>query len=191
MLDAVGEHHTADAIVVPNRRHREHRGQLRSDFTLESTTCAEALGARHVDREHHGELALFDVAFDVRPLHARGDVPIDAPHFIARLVLAHLGELHPLPLERRAVLAGEQRVHESPRAKLEELHLPQDFRRHCGTRMRRDGSRLRLLVAYVRVGVGTPALPSKESECHGRLACDSVSAPRHGLSIFASTRCTI
>ena len=135
VLDAVGEHHAADAIVVSDGRHREHRRQLGRDFALESASRAESLRARHVDGEHHRELALLDVALDVRPLHARRHVPIDAAHFVARLVLAHLGELHALPLEHRAILAGEQRVHEPARAQLEQLDLPQHFRRHRGAGM--------------------------------------------------------
>ena len=132
VLDAIGEHQAAHAIVVANRRHRQHRRQLGRDFALEAASRAEPLGARHVDGEHHRQLALLDVALHVRPLHARRHVPVDAPHFVAGLVLAHLGELHSLPLEHRAVFAGEQRVHQAARAQLEQLDLTQDFRRHCG-----------------------------------------------------------
>src|SRR5205085_7180773 len=49
-----------------------------------------------------------------------------AAHFVAWLILTHLGELHSLPLEHRTVFAGEERVHEAARAQLEQPHLPED-----------------------------------------------------------------
>ena len=94
---------------------------------LNRRTRAEPLRAREVDGEHDRELALLDVALHERPPHARRDVPVDRAHLVAGLVLAHLGELHPLPLEHGAVLAGEERVHEPARAELDELDLPEDF----------------------------------------------------------------
>ena len=113
MLDAVAEQHEPDAVVVANRRHRQHGGQLRRHFTLEAPPRPEAFRSRHVDSEHHRELAFFDIPLDVRALHTHcRHIPVDAPHLVARLILADLGELHALPLEHGAVLAGEQRVHQ-------------------------------------------------------------------------------
>src|SRR5205085_6118867 len=90
MLDVMCEEQRTDPIVVPDRGHREHRGELRGDLALEALARTESLGARQVDGEHHRELALLDVSLDVRPAHARCDVPIDAPNLIARLILADL-----------------------------------------------------------------------------------------------------
>ena len=128
VLDAVSEHQGADAIVVADSRHREHGGQLGCELALEPAACAESLGSGDIDSQHDRELALLDVAFHVRTLHAGCDVPIDAAHLVAGLILPHLGELHPLSLEDGAILAAEQRVNESARAQLEQLDLLQHFR---------------------------------------------------------------
>ncbi len=64
--------------------------------------------ARDVDQQHDGELALLGEAFDVRLAGARRDVPVDRAHVVAGQVLAHLGELHPPPLEDTLVLTGEE-----------------------------------------------------------------------------------
>jgi hypothetical protein len=131
VLDAIGEQEHAHAIVVSDCRHREHRRQLGGKLALESLDGSKSLRARQVDDEHHGQLALLDVPLHEGSPHARGDVPIDRAHLVAGLVLAHLGELHPLTLEYRAVLAREDGVDEPARAELDELHLPQDLRRHA------------------------------------------------------------
>ena len=88
--------------------------------------------ARAVHQQQHGELALLDVALDEETAHARGDVPVDGAHLVARLVFAHLGELHSLPLEHRVVLAGEAGVHQAARAQLDALDLAQDLGRDAG-----------------------------------------------------------
>ena len=60
---------------------------------------SEALARREVDHEHHGHLALFDEHLHEGVVHARRHVPVDRAHVVARLVLAHLAEREPLPLE--------------------------------------------------------------------------------------------
>src|SRR4029450_12258703 len=109
----------------PDGRHREHRGQLAGELALEPPARPEPLRAREVDGQHHRELTLLDVSLYEGTAHARRDVPVDGAHFVSRLVLAHLGELHPLPLEHGAVLAREERVHEPARLELQQLHLPE------------------------------------------------------------------
>ena len=160
--------------------------ELRRDLALEAPTRAESLRARHVDGEHHRELALLDVALDERALHARRDVPVDAAHLVARLILAHLGELHSLPLEHRAVLAGEERVHEPARAQLEQLDLAQHLGRHgrraaCGRRSaararggcvaRRARLARRTLARRVEAVPRSPT-PSSSASLRDRQSCD-------------------
>jgi hypothetical protein len=187
VLDRVGEHHTADAIVVPNRRHREHRGKLGRHLALEATARAESLRPRHVDGEHHRELALLDVPLHVGALHARRHVPIDAPHFVARLILAYLGELHSLPFEHRTVFAGEERVHEAARAQLEQPDLSQYLGRHClhGVREPRDGIDVARCIERHRARLRSTA---KQLPGHGLSDPATRDPKRHqGDSIFART----
>src|SRR5690606_6966659 len=63
----------------------------------------------------------------------RRDVPVDVAHVVARLVLADLGELHPLSAEHALVLAAEDRCHDAARAQLDLPHLAQyvPCRRRC------------------------------------------------------------
>src|SRR5690606_15202978 len=161
----------------------EHGGKLGHHLALETPLRSESLRAREIHRQHHGEFTLLDVALDERPSHPRGDVPVDRPYLVAGLVFAHLGELHPLPLEHRPVLAGEQRVDQAASPELDEAHLTKHLRRHRtryrlrasgGVRIERD----RLLHACHRV---TPAATEGLAE-HGREG--------QGLSMVASMRCT-
>ena len=128
----IGEENGSDAVVVPDGGHRQHGGKLGGELALEALAGAEALGAGEIDDEHHRELSLLDVPLDVGAPHAGRDIPVDAANLVARLVLAHFSELHPLPFEYRPILTGEERVHEAARAKLEELHLAHDVRRDGG-----------------------------------------------------------
>ena len=48
-LDAVGEEHRADAIVVRDGGEREHRGELGGEVALDEELRAETLRARDVD----------------------------------------------------------------------------------------------------------------------------------------------
>ena len=166
-----------DAVVVPNGRHRQHRAELAGELALESRHRAESLGPREIDGEHHRELTLLDIALDEGAAHARGDVPVDRAHLVARLVFADLGELHPLPLEYRAVLAGEERVHEPAGSNLEQLDLPQDFRRNGAGGPRCSNAGLRL--GGRRVGSRRAARRSRRVV----LLPGSRSALGHGLSM--------
>ena len=85
------------------------------DAVLEARVAAagggESARAGEIDGEHDGELALFDEALDERLARAGGHVPVDGAHVVARLVLAHVGELDAAALEGRVVLSGEQPLH--------------------------------------------------------------------------------
>ena len=55
------------------------------------------------------------------------DVPVDRAEVVALLVGADLGELHPLPPEDAAELAGEERVDHAAGAKGDALDLLEEF----------------------------------------------------------------
>src|SRR6266496_584066 len=130
VLNAVGEQHHADAVVVAHGGHGEHGSELTGKLALESLDRPEPFRPGEIDSEHDRELAFLDVPFDERPPHAGGDVPVDSTDFVSRLILTDFGELHPLSLEHAAVFTGEERVDEAAGTKLNELYLPQDLRRH-------------------------------------------------------------
>ena len=105
MLDAIGEERRAHPVVVPCRGQGEHRGHLGAELALGTDQAAEPARGAEVHQEHHRELALLEVALDVGAPEPRGDVPVDGADVVARLILAHLGELHPAAPERARVLA--------------------------------------------------------------------------------------
>ena len=82
-----------------------------------------------VDHEQHGELALLEVALHVGRAEPGGDVPVDGADVVARLVLAHLGELDPAAAERAGVLAGHDVAHEVAGGDLDPPHLARDLLR--------------------------------------------------------------
>jgi hypothetical protein len=130
VLDPIGEKNNANAIVVLNRGHRQDGGELARQLALESSHRPESLRTREIDDQHYRELALLDITLDERSAHPSGNVPVDRANLVTWLILADLRELHPLPFEHRAVFAGKDRVDQAAGAQLDELHLPQNFRRH-------------------------------------------------------------
>src|SRR5262249_23187064 len=62
--------------------------------------------------EQDRELALLEIPLDVRGPQARGDVPIDGAHVVARLVLAHLGELDPAAAKGARVFPRHDVAHQ-------------------------------------------------------------------------------
>ena len=129
VLHAIGEHQQADAIVVARGRQRQHASHLDREFMLEVRAGTETRRPRHVDHEHDRELALLDVALDERTAHAGRHIPVDRADLIAGLIFADFGELHPLPLEERAILTGEARIDQPPRAHFNAAHLPEHLGR--------------------------------------------------------------
>src|SRR5690606_28783422 len=118
-----------DTIVVANRRHRERRRNLDDHLGFQASTRGPVLRAREVDDEQDGEFALLHIALQIRLTHPRGNVPVDRPDVVARLIGSHLGELDPLPLEDRVVLAGEAGVDRSPRTQVDPSYLTEDLAR--------------------------------------------------------------
>ena len=128
-LDAVGEDHQPDPVVALDGGVGEHRRHLRGHFVLELGAAAERARRRDVDQQHHGQLALLAVLLDVGEAGAGGDVPVDRADVVARLVLAHLLELHAAPLEGALVLAGEDVGDQPLGADLDRLDLLEQLRR--------------------------------------------------------------
>ena len=122
-LDAVGEEHRADPVVVRHRREGEQRGELGREVALGQVARAEVLGARDVDEQEDRQVALLDELLDVRDADAGRDVPVDGADVVAGRVLAHLGELHAAALEDRVVLAPEPRVDEAVGPDLDAVDL--------------------------------------------------------------------
>ena len=93
----------AAAGDVPDREH-----DALGDVGLAAQRRAEAHRRRAVEHEPRRQRPLRDVQAHVRLVHARGRVPVDQAHVVARLVGPHLRELHRDAERRRAVLAREQ-----------------------------------------------------------------------------------
>ena len=132
-LRAIGEEQRADLVVVADRAEGEHGGEFRGEFAFALADRAGAAAGAGIDEDHHRHLALLDVLLDVRHAGARSHVPVDAPHFIARLVFAHFVEIHAAPLEDRMVLAGHEILDEPHGAQLDLPDLFQPLAWNHGT----------------------------------------------------------
>ena len=96
---AFAEQDEAHLVIVADGGEGEHGGDFGGQLAFGLRDRTEQSRAAQVHQEHHGQLAFLDEFFDERMVHARGDVPIDGAHVVARLIFAHLVEIHSLPLE--------------------------------------------------------------------------------------------
>ena len=107
LLYAVREEYDTYLVVVLYGTESYRCGYLSHHVFLELTGGAEVERARHVDEQHHRELALLLKHLHVGPVEARSDVPVDVAHIVAELVFPHFRERHSAPLESRVILAGK------------------------------------------------------------------------------------
>ncbi len=94
MLRLVGEEQQPDLVTVADRGEGEDAGDFRGELALALCLRAEFPRRAHVDREQDGQLAFLAQLLDERRAGARGHVPVDQPHLIARGVFAHFVEVH-------------------------------------------------------------------------------------------------
>src|SRR5581483_6460449 len=104
----------------------------------------------------------------VRFSGARGDVPLDLAHVVARHVRAHLRELRALAEDGRAVVAGEQPLHPPGDRDVERpQELPRDRPRARSVGARRTASdeidRAQAALARARSTCGTGTAASTAS----------------------------
>ena len=64
----------------------------------------------HVEDDRRAEVGLLLVLLDDPSIRARGDLPVDVPQVVARLIGTILGELHRESLPGRTVQSGEKAV---------------------------------------------------------------------------------
>src|SRR3569623_1066205 len=125
-LDAIAEQDQADAIVVSDRRHREHAGELCRERAFLNLAAPELARGRDVDEQPQLELALLAELLDERAAGSRRDAPIDRANLVARHVLADAVEVDAAAAERRAVRAGEHRRYEAAGLQLDPPHALHD-----------------------------------------------------------------
>ena len=106
-LDFVGEEYHAYLVIVLYSREGQRRGYFGYHFSLVLAHGTEVAATRHIDKKHHGELALFLEDLDIGMVVTGGHVPVDVADVVAVLIFAHLAEHHAATLERRVVLTGE------------------------------------------------------------------------------------
>jgi len=97
----------ADAVVVVDRHAAKARSDARAELPQRPRADPRLHARAEILHEHQRALALLDEAFDERPAHARGDVPVDRARVVALDVLAHVAELDAAAAERRAEAAGQ------------------------------------------------------------------------------------
>ena len=104
----VAEREQPEAVAAAARDVTDGEHDALGDVRLAAQRRAEAHRGRGIEDEPGGERALGDVQPHVRLVHARGRVPVDQAHVVARLIGTHLRELHRDAERGRAVIAREQ-----------------------------------------------------------------------------------
>src|SRR2546422_3151483 len=127
LADPVGEQHQTDPVVVVERRDGQERGDVGGKLALGDTRRAEPSARGHVDGEVDVELALLAVLLYVGDAHPRGDVPVDGPDIVSRLVLAHLLEVEAQATENAAVRADHRFVGQDARLDLNLFYESEDL----------------------------------------------------------------
>ncbi len=135
-----GEKDQAHLVVVADGGESEHRGDLGGHLALGLRAGPENSRSAQIHQQHEGQLAFLHIFFDEGMVHPRRHVPINGADIVARLVFAHLLEVHALPLEDAMILPAE-RLGDQPRgAQLDLAYLLKDFARdhgNCGLRFAR------------------------------------------------------
>jgi len=137
LADTVGEEHQPDPVVVVQRGHREERRDIGGKLALGDARRPEPGARRDVHGEEDVELALLAVLLDVRNVHPRGHVPVNAADVVPRLVLADLLEVEPGSPKDAPIGADERLVGEDARFDLDLLYQAKDLGRDgIGARIR-------------------------------------------------------
>jgi hypothetical protein len=76
--------------------------------------------------QQDGQLAFLGELLHERAAGARGDVPVNGPHFVASDVFADIVEVHAPAFEDRVVFAGQRVVDQATRADFKLPHPAQD-----------------------------------------------------------------
>ena len=108
----IGEERESDFVIVALGDEGQRGGHFAGEFLFGLIATAEPSRRADVHQQHHRQLAFLHELFYKWLVQSRGDVPIDIAHLIARLIFAHLIEIHPLPTKYTAVLADHYIAHE-------------------------------------------------------------------------------
>ena len=107
LLNLVREEYHANLIVVLNGAESQRGSNLRHHVLLHLHLRAKLQRTRHVDQQHHRQLALLLKDLHVGTMKPCRHVPVNVTHVIPKLILSHLAESHSPTLEGRMVLSGE------------------------------------------------------------------------------------
>jgi hypothetical protein len=109
-LDLVVEEDRADAVAAAGEESGDDGRELAEHELFRAVDRTEAHRRRPVEQEPGRHLAVLRVLAHVGRVHARGDVPVDVPDVVARLVLAEVAEVQPDAAEDRPVVALKEAV---------------------------------------------------------------------------------
>ena len=135
---------------------------------------------RRVEHEPGHEDALGEIDADVRLVRPCGDVPVDPPHVVPRLVRAHHRELRARAEEVRAEVAREQPLHAAGDRDVERAQEP--FRHRAGP----GAGRRRAREERARGARPHATLARPRSSCGAGTAARTWSSSVSGLTSSAS-----
>ena len=111
-LDPAAVEDRPHAIAMAGQQARQGRHEVDQDAPLEPIDLGgpEVDGRAQVEQEPCRDLAILDVLADVWRVHPGGDVPVDVADVVADLVLAKVGEVHPVAMEQAPIVALEEAI---------------------------------------------------------------------------------
>ena len=92
LLNAIGEEHHTNLVVVLHCAEGDGSSYLGSHHRLHTLACAEIERARDINQQHNGKFAFLLKHFHVRLAETCCDIPIYVANVIAKLILANLGK---------------------------------------------------------------------------------------------------
>ncbi len=126
-LQVIGKKRRTHPVVAARGRECQHRADLHRQRALGAPPGAECAGRAVVHGKENGELTLLQEPLDIGGAEAGGDVPVDGTDVVARLVLAHFGELDAAPAKGARVLPGHDVADEVPGRDLDPPDLGGDL----------------------------------------------------------------
>ena len=107
-LHPIGEEKQPDFVVVADGAEGEQTGDFRREFALRLRRRCRNLPEALTSTTSMTVSSRSSVNFLTKArAQPRGHIPIDRANFVARLIFAHIFEVHPASFEDAVVIAGE------------------------------------------------------------------------------------
>src|SRR5690606_21083401 len=130
LFNTISKNEQAHTVIVLNGAECEQGTYLRGQLALCLLRCTKVSTAAQVHHQHYGQLTFFTQALDRRRAGSRSNVPVDGSNVVARVVFAHVFELHTTTFERTVIASSHHVVHQPVRIDFNLANFRQDLVRN-------------------------------------------------------------